>query len=228
MTPPRWKIVRYEKLDYPEQCSRCKRPITHVWTLFSSENPSEPLKLGSECIKIVTGKTVLQLKKEWNEYIIKTAEEIEEKERLRRVQGWIIANSELIEKLSELSEGKEHYLPLAGEFLDKITEYGTLTEKQLKFVKSLIEGSEKLISRDEFDNMLYTYYTLSINLRLSKYDYKFLSDVFKKALDYGITEKQKEAILKVLKKYRKQINNVLNELLEREKEVVERVLYELR
>ncbi|GAH87485.1 unnamed protein product, partial [marine sediment metagenome] len=105
---------------------------------------------GSTCVKILTGKTPLQIRTAWDTYQAKIREEWEELERLKKVKEWRIANEGLITKLDELSEGKEHHLPIAYDFLDKIAEYGTLTPKQMEFAKSLIGKSENLIPYEEY------------------------------------------------------------------------------
>lgn len=224
--PPRFRIVRLEKLslDSGAYCDRCKRCIRWVYWLLDAEKSTDEkgaMAVGSECVKIITGKVPHEIKQEWKEHEARARQNVEELDRLKKAKEWMLANQEIITSLERLAEGREHYLPIALEFLDTISERGTLTPDQLNFVHSLIGKAVNLVGIEEYNVLLGGLFALGMHLRLGRYDSNFIRDVRSRAVDYGFTYRQRDSLVSVMKKYRRQIQEILPKLRNYEKEMVD-------
>ena len=212
--PPRYRIIRVVRIpedEEPEFCSRCGRPIHHVYYMLDTretEREEDALPYGSTCVKEITGYEPYYIKRATEVYEQKIREMEEEEERKRYAKEWQVVNIDLIDALSELAEGSEHYSPIAHSFLSTIEEYGTLSENAMKYAQRIVEKGNNLVSKEEYDFLTDLYFCINYPtpLRLSRYD-KFINDIFSKGIDYGFTYKQRDTILKILKKYRKQLKD---------------------
>ena len=65
---------------------------------------------------------------------------------------------------------------------------------------------------------------MAIHLRLGRYGSDFIRDVRNRAVDYGFTYKQRDSLVSVLKKYRRQVQEILPRLRDYEKERADKLI----
>jgi len=204
--PPRYRISRKEhKPDGEEHCLRCHRPITWLYEITDSETGLTSGPLGSECVYQVTGITPHGLAMAWREHEASCAKLQAELDEFQYVKEWQVANAKIIDGLTILATGTEHYLPLAEEWQDRLEKYGTLTEKQLALAYNLIAKTPQYVNRDTYHALFNLAIFIRHHVRLGRYDGDLLSDISQKALTWGFTHGQASAIYKMRDRYRKQI-----------------------
>lgn len=206
---PRYRITGYvdaSQKGIRMECVRCGAHISHMYEVTDTESGDVLYPLGVDCVKRVTGMTPARLASEWRQY------EEEEEPNARgsdpdaamRIREWQVVNQATLDALEKLAVGEEHYAPVAEDLVGKIVKYGTLTEKQLAFAKRLIEKTERLCSREEFEKIDHISYVYSSCVKMNMYDTKFVDDLCNFS-QYGVTKAQMNTLLGLSKKYRGQL-----------------------
>lgn len=208
MEMPRCRITRKEHIPFdgvcPIFCERCGRQITHLYEVTDTRTQDIIWPLGSDCVFQVTGITPTGISSAWAEYESELAADEELMEKARKSREWQMVNADVLAGLEKLADGSDHYIPNAESMLENVQKWGTLTEKQMEYVKRMIENADRYCNRETYYNVIHLAYFLECELRLGRYDAQFLNDITHRD-QYGISVKQAEAIKKVAFKYRKQI-----------------------
>jgi hypothetical protein len=207
---PHYRITRKEHQPYdgvsePIRCRNCGRPITHLFEVTDTQADSVIWPLGSNCVYKITGITTILISANWAEYEAEIAADEEAWTKARKAQEWLIVNADLLASLEKLADGSKHYLPNAESMIENISKWGTLTEKQMKYAKCMVENIERYCNRTDYYEVVHLTYFLRCTLRLGRFDSQFLNDIISRE-QFGITVKQAEAIRKISHKYRKQIS----------------------
>lgn len=219
---PEWEFSRKFDVSWGENmvCSVCGTPIIHIYS-FKNLKTDEIKLVGIECFKKLTGYTKKELEGKWKEY----NGMIEDEETKLRIEKEKIifhkANKKIVDKLIHLKNKNKHH-----EVLDSICEQydetGFLSDKQMGFIDRIKEEKfDNLISEDEYWE-LYHLTTPLIWCNLDRFSEGFYKSIMRGDSCaeniavckegwhiYGISRKQKDALIKIVRKYRKQIKGEL-------------------
>lgn len=184
MNTPKFLLLE-KHTDLNCDCTRCGRPIKHTYIVKETSNGTIH-KLGTGCVKKITGKVVHELATESEKYKIEQEKLFEIQQKEARVDTFRELNVDMMKFIEHNKDGNE--------FLESIFETieyrGTLTHKQHEAVEDMMMPKASL--PDKFTNMKFKPIRLKSNVNRWGYYYTLLGEVGGKRFRIHMTDINKK------------------------------------
>lgn len=188
------------------KCDRCNYPIKHFYSVTHSETKTLYV-VGSECVKLLTGKSVSQHAKEIKEAAKREEIERQERVRLQSIAEFKAAHAAEFERFNVVADYITRY-NIDNEFIlsliDYYAKFETLSEKQLAAVVNYYpdEKLDMLRKSAELKPQINKIMQSLATISLSSWDRDFYMSLHEFFYNRGyLTEKQFSALQKMASRY---------------------------
>jgi hypothetical protein len=206
----------FKSSEQERRCERCGLPIKYFYRVV--DESGNGFVVGSECVKILTKKSVSEHIKEIREKEKREELELYERKRLKEIENFKIEHKDLFNHFFVVRDFfKTNNIP--NNFVESVSSYyerfETLSLKQLEAVKKFypLEKLEVIKNsyehREEIEKMFFELR----NCFLGRYDEDFFTSLESQFLRFErLSVKQIEALKKLHNRYRKQIEKIRTNL----------------